>query len=48
MLEAIIVILVLLWALGYFVVHLGDVMHFLLLIAVIVLVYRLLKGRSQI
>lgn len=41
----IIVVLVVLWALGYFVVHLGSLLHLLLLIALIVLVYNLVTGR---
>lgn len=45
MLETIIAILLIFWALGFFVVHLGDIMHFVLVIALIVLVYRLVKGR---
>ncbi len=47
MLEAIIVILVVLWALGFFAVHLGGgLIHLLLLIALVVLVIRLLQGRT--
>ncbi len=42
MLEAIIVILVVLWALGFFAVHIGGAfIHLLLLIALVVLVIRL-------
>jgi hypothetical protein len=47
MLETIIVILVVLWALGFFAVHIGgSLIHLLLVIAVIVLVVRLLRGRG--
>jgi hypothetical protein len=40
----IVVILVILWALGFF-AGLGELIHILLVIAVIVIVYRLLTGR---
>ena len=47
MLETIIVLLVILWALGFFAVHLGGgLIHILLLLAVIVLVVRLLRGST--
>ena len=43
MLETIIVILVILWALGFFAVHNGGAfIHILLILAVVVLVMRLL------
>jgi hypothetical protein len=45
MLQTIIVILVILWLLGYFVMSLGSVIHVLLVLAVILLVVRLLQGR---
>lgn len=45
MLETIIVVLIILWLLGFFVVHLGAIAHALLVIAVIVLVVRLIRGR---
>jgi hypothetical protein len=45
MLEAIIVILVVLWLIGAFAVHIGGgLIHILLVVAVIVLVVRLLRG----
>ncbi|MBS1724716.1 MAG: lmo0937 family membrane protein [Armatimonadetes bacterium] len=48
MLEAIIIVLVVLWALGFFVVHIGSgLIHLLLIIALIVLVFRLLGGRRS-
>jgi len=46
MLETIIIVLVILWALGFFAVHIGGgLIHLLLVIAVIVLIVRLLRGR---
>lgn len=45
MLELLIVVLVILWAFGYFAVHAaGGLIHLLLVIALIVLIYRLLRG----
>ncbi|MBP1768137.1 MAG: hypothetical protein H6P98_2252 [Candidatus Aminicenantes bacterium] len=47
MLEAIIVILVVLWALGFFAFHVGGgLIHALIVIALIILIVRLLKGRK--
>lgn len=46
MLETIIIILVILWALGAFVVPIGgSLIHALLVIALVVLVIRLVQGR---
>ena len=46
MLETILIILVVLWALGFFAFHVGGgLVHVLLVIAVILLVLRLLRGR---
>jgi hypothetical protein len=46
MLEAIIVVLVILWALGFFAFHVGTgLIHVLLVIAAVVLIIRLMKGR---
>ncbi|MGD1009383.1 MAG: lmo0937 family membrane protein [Candidatus Aminicenantales bacterium] len=46
MLETIIIILVVLWALGFFAFHVSSgLIHVLLVIAVIVLIVRLLQGR---
>jgi len=46
MLEVILVILLVLWALGFFAFHVGGgLVHVLLVIAVILLVLRLLRGR---
>ena len=40
------VILVIGWALGYFVYSLGGLIHILLVIAVIAILFRLIGGRS--
>jgi len=45
MLWTILIILLVLWALGYGVAGLGNVVHLLLVIAVIVLVLQLVRGR---
>ena len=46
MLEAILVILIIGWALGLFAFHAGGLIHVLLVIAVIVLIVRLLQGKK--
>jgi hypothetical protein len=49
MLWTIIVILFILWALGFFAFHIGgSLIHLLLVIAVIVLIFNLLSGRRGI
>jgi hypothetical protein len=49
MLETIIVILVVLWLLGFFAFHLGgSLIHILLVLAVIVLVFRVFSGRRVV
>lgn len=45
---AIVVILVVLWALGYFVVHLGNLIFLLLVIALVILIYQLTTGRRTL
>jgi hypothetical protein len=46
MLETIIVILVILWALGFFAFHISSgLIHVLIVIAIIVLIVRLVQGR---
>jgi len=46
MLFTIAIVLFILWALGFFVVHVGGgLIHALLVIALIVVVYRLLTGQ---
>jgi hypothetical protein len=47
MLETIIVILVILWLLGFFVVHIGSLIHVLLVIALVVLILRVVKGAPR-
>jgi fatty acid desaturase len=49
MLWTIAVILFILWILGFFVVHVGGgLIHLLLVIAVIVIIYRLITGRPVV
>lgn len=49
MLWTLAVILLILWALGFFVVHVGGgIIHLLLVIAVIIIVYRLITGRRPV
>ncbi len=49
MLFTIAIILFILWALGFFVMHVGGgLIHLLLVIALIVIVYRLLTGRNVV
>jgi hypothetical protein len=43
---AVIVILVVLWALGFFLANLGSIIHILLVLAVIALIYNLVTGRG--
>ncbi len=46
MLYTLAVILLVLWLLGFFVVHIGGgLIHLLLVIAVIIVIYRLVTGR---
>ncbi|MFO7733517.1 MAG: lmo0937 family membrane protein [Candidatus Aminicenantes bacterium] len=46
MLEALLIILVILWALGFFAFNVGGgLIHVLLVIAVVILIVRLLRGR---
>jgi hypothetical protein len=48
MLAAIAIILVILWALGFFVVHIGGgLIHILLVIALIAFIYNMLVGRRR-
>ena len=41
----VVVVLVVLWALGFFVASVGSLIHLLLVLALIVVVYNLLMGR---
>lgn len=46
LLYTIAVIMVILWALGFFVYSAGGLIHILLIIAVIAVIFRLIKGRN--
>ncbi len=46
MLETILIVLIILWALGFFAFHVGGLVHVLLVIALVVLIIRLLQGRK--
>ena len=49
MLEAIAVILILLWLLGYMALpNVGGLIHILLVVAIIVVIIRLLQGRRVV
>ena len=49
MLFTIALVLFILWILGFFVVHVGGgLIHILLVIAVIVVIYRLITGRPVV
>lgn len=48
MLGLLIGILVAMWLLGYAVFHIGDVIHFLLVIAAIVVLVRVIRGRPVV
>lgn len=46
MLEAILIILFVLWALGFFAFHIGgNLIHVLLVIAIVLLILRLVRGK---
>ena len=40
-------VLVVLWVLGFFLARIGDVVHILLVLAVIVIAYNFIKGRGR-
>jgi hypothetical protein len=42
------VILTILWAIGYFGYHTGGIIHFLLVIAVIAILLRVIKGQRPL
>ena len=49
MLFTLAIVLVILWALGFFAFHVaGGLIHILLVIALIVIVYRLVTGRKPV
>jgi uncharacterized membrane protein len=48
LLWGVVVVLFLLWALGFFIANLGSIVHFLLVLAVIAIVYNLfMSSRSR-
>jgi hypothetical protein len=47
MLETLVIVLIILWALGFFAFHVGGgLIHTLVVIALIILIIRLVKGRK--
>ena len=48
MLWTIALILLILWALGFLAFNVGSVIHLLLVIALVVIVYRLVTGRRPV
>lgn len=46
LLELIIAILVIFWLVGFFVAHIGGLIHLLLVVALIALIFRLVRGRT--
>lgn len=46
LLYTIAIIMVIMWALGFFVYNVSGLIHVLLLIAVIAIIFRLIKGRE--
>jgi hypothetical protein len=40
------VVLIILWALGFFIYSAGSIIHILLVIAVIAILFRLIKGKD--
>jgi hypothetical protein len=46
MLETVLIVLVILWALGFFALNLGGLVHILLVVAVVILFLRLIRGRK--
>lgn len=48
MLWTIVVIILILWLLGFTVLHVGSLIHILLVVALVVIVVRLLQGRSAV
>ena len=48
MLLTIAIIILVLWALGFFVGHLGAIVHLLLVIGIIVLIVHFVRGRTTV
>jgi len=47
-LEIIIAILIIGWLLGFFAFHVGNLIHILLVIAIIVVLVRIIQGRNPL
>ena len=47
LLWGVVVVLVVLWALGFFIANIGSIIHFLLVLAVIALVYNLIMSNRS-
>ena len=47
MLWTIVVVLLVLWALGFFVANVGSLIHLLLVLAVVAVIYNLVVGRGR-
>jgi len=47
-LELIIAILIIGWLLGFFAFHVGNLIHILLVIAIIVVLIRIIQGRNPL
>ncbi len=48
LLYTIAVILIILWAIGYFGYHTGGIIHLLLVIAIIAILLRVIRGKSPL
>jgi hypothetical protein len=48
MLYTIVVVLLILWLLGFFAFHVGGLIHILLVIAIIVMLLRIIQGRRPV
>ena len=48
MLDLIIAILIIGWLLGFFAFHVGNLIHILLVIAIIVVLIRIIQGRNPL
>lgn len=47
MLETLVVILVIMWLLGFFAFHVGSLIHILLVVALVVFIVRMIRGSSR-
>ena len=48
MLLVVVLVLLILWALGFFVASIGTIIHLLLILALAVLIYQVVTGRRAI